>query len=50
MSARVCVQCDGPHSIVDCPKSPALATPDEYCTACGKRINPQTAECVGCSD
>lgn len=33
---------------------PALAAPSrqrpERCTACGRPINPFTAECAGCSD
>ncbi len=46
---RICVNCDGPHALADCPQLAPLPPALIECPSCKFRIGPRTGECA-CSD
>lgn len=49
-TGRTCVNCDGPHAYRDCPDLPVIDTAPKRCDSCKRPVNPETAECSGCSE
>jgi len=63
MKTRMCPECrvgkhnncvgfafDASDQQVPCPCHRCYPPAPTKCTSCGKPVNPQTAECAGCSD
>ncbi|WP_291378880.1 hypothetical protein [Demequina sp.] len=48
-ATRICVNCDGPHALADCPRLAPVVPDPVDCQSCGGRINHRTGECA-CSD
>lgn len=44
------VSFDADDNEVPCPCLACHPAPPVLCTSCGASVNPQTAECAGCSD
>ncbi|MCB2413666.1 hypothetical protein LGT39_12505 [Demequina sp. TTPB684] len=48
-TTRICVNCDGPHALADCPLLDPIPPDLIECPSCKSRIDPRTIECA-CSE